>query len=108
MRSDRVNRRAAQRIVSRCLLLAAVVPVCGHAQPSGVPEATSGAAYSSVPNQFSRAPEATTGRTFSIVPTFSITETFTDNRDLTSTNRQSDLITQVSPGLRMTSTGGRF
>jgi len=88
MSIHRVNRRGARRFASRCILLAAAVPVWVHGQSSAVPEA---------------AP----GRTFSIVPTFSLTETFTDNRHLTTNNRQSDLITQVSPGLHMTSSGGR-
>src|SRR5678815_3815882 len=88
MRSDRVNRRGARGIASRCLLLAAALPACAHAQSTA-------------------AAEGTPGRTFSIVPTFSVTETFTDNRHLTTNNRQSDLITQISPGLHMTSTGGR-
>lgn len=52
-------------------------------------------------------PETTTGRTFSIVPNVAITETLTDNSRLATNGRQSDLITQVSPGLRIDSTGGR-
>ncbi len=52
-------------------------------------------------------PEGSSGRAFSVVPSLSISETLTDNSRLTSTDRQTDLITQVSPGIRITSTGGR-
>src|SRR5881628_2392215 len=47
------------------------------------------------------------GRTLSIVPRLSITETLTDNSRLVTADRQSDLITQIAPGLRITSSGGR-
>ena len=50
---------------------------------------------------------AATGRAFSIVPTFNVSTTLTDNSRLTPTDRQSDLITLVTPGLRITSNGGR-
>ncbi|MBC7394752.1 MAG: TIGR03016 family PEP-CTERM system-associated outer membrane protein [Variovorax sp.] len=54
------------------------------------------------------APDPAVGRTFTIVPTFSITQTLTDNSRLVSSGLQSDLITQISPGIRVSSTGGRF
>jgi uncharacterized protein (PEP-CTERM system associated) len=41
------------------------------------------------------------GRAVSIVPRVSITETLTDNVRLSSANRQSDLITEVSPGIHI-------
>ena len=44
----------------------------------------------------------------SIVPRISVSETYTTNVFLSNTRKQSDLITQVSPGIRMSSTGGRF
>lgn len=50
--------------------------------------------------------EAQAGRRFAVVPTFAATATFTDNVRLTSTNRQADLITQLSPGIQLTSTSG--
>lgn len=44
----------------------------------------------------------------SIVPRIGVTETYTSNVALSSTNRQSELISQISPGIRLTSTGGRI
>lgn len=41
------------------------------------------------------------GRTWSIVPRIGLTETLTDNIDLSSTNKQSGLISQVSPGIHI-------
>src|SRR5678816_2370637 len=48
------------------------------------------------------------GRTFSIVPTFALEETLTNNALLSSNDRRSDLVSQVTPGVRIRSTGGRF
>jgi uncharacterized protein (PEP-CTERM system associated) len=42
-----------------------------------------------------------------IAPRVSVTEIFTDNAGLTSTGRQSEQITQVSPGIRIDVTGAR-
>ncbi|MDQ6679837.1 MAG: TIGR03016 family PEP-CTERM system-associated outer membrane protein [Pseudomonadota bacterium] len=58
--------------------------------------------------QTSAAEGAAAGRVFSIVPSFSVSETLTDNSRLTTNNRQAELITQVSPGLRIVSSGGRI
>ena len=44
---------------------------------------------------------------FSIVPRVSVTETLTDNVSLSSTGRQSELITEISPGVRLTGNSGR-
>ncbi len=44
---------------------------------------------------------------WTITPTLSVTETATDNVALSSTNKRSDLISDVSPGLRIEGTGGR-
>ena len=41
-----------------------------------------------------------------VVPSFTITETATDNRELTATDKRSDLITQVSPGVSVTAKRG--
>lgn len=46
-------------------------------------------------------------RVVSIVPRLSITEMVTDNALLTSVGRQSEQITEVSPGIRITSDGAR-
>jgi len=49
-----------------------------------------------------------TKRVFSVVPRLSITETFTDNVSLATTGKQSELTTEVSPGIRITSESGRL
>lgn len=41
-----------------------------------------------------------------IVPLFTISQSLTDNRKLSSTDRQADLITQISPGVQITSRSG--
>jgi uncharacterized protein (PEP-CTERM system associated) len=46
-------------------------------------------------------------RRFVVVPSFSITETLTDNVKLTGSNQRADLITQLSPGIRISSNSGR-
>ena len=45
--------------------------------------------------------------TVSIVPRVFVTETYTDNSLLSTTGKRSELITQVSPGIRIISQGGR-
>ncbi len=47
------------------------------------------------------------GRTLAIVPTLSVVETFTDNRFLAAGDRQSSLITQASPGVRVSARSGK-
>jgi uncharacterized protein (PEP-CTERM system associated) len=42
-----------------------------------------------------------------IVPTFSISESITDNSRLSSTDKQAEAITTISPGVRISSQGGR-
>lgn len=49
---------------------------------------------------------ADASRPFSIVPSVSVNETLSNNVGLTATDRQADLITQVSPALRMRSAAG--
>ena len=65
-------------------------------------------AAASVQAQLVVAPESGSGRGFSVVPTLSISETATDNVGLSSTERRSDLVTQVTPGIRVDSKGGRI
>src|SRR5206468_11239728 len=48
------------------------------------------------------------GRGFSVVPGFAISETLTNNSQLATTDRKSDFITQVTPSIHITSTGGRL
>jgi uncharacterized protein (PEP-CTERM system associated) len=44
----------------------------------------------------------------SIVPRISVSETYTNNVSLSSSGKRSELITQVSPGIRLSSNGGRI
>ena len=44
----------------------------------------------------------------SIVPRVSVSETFTNNAFLNDANKRSELITQLMPGIRISSTGGRI
>lgn len=44
----------------------------------------------------------------SIVPRISVSETYTNNVALSSSGKRSDLITQISPGIRISSSGGRI
>ena len=53
------------------------------------------------------APEAS-GPRISIIPRVSVSETYTDNVFLSSTGRQADLVSQISPGIRISSNGGRI
>jgi len=55
------------------------------------------------------APTADTGngRGFSIVPSVGITETLTDNSQLTSNSKQWDLVSQITPGIHIDGRGGR-
>ena len=46
-------------------------------------------------------------RVFAITPAFSVTQTYTDNRDLRSVAPQWELITQISPGVHIHSRSGR-
>ena len=41
-----------------------------------------------------------------VVPSFSLTETATDNRELTAVDKRSDLVTQISPGVSITAKRG--
>ncbi len=52
--------------------------------------------------------DTTPRRTVSVVPRISVTETLTDNVRLTSTGQQSDQITEISPGIRISSDVGRL
>ena len=44
---------------------------------------------------------------FSVVPRLSVAQTLTDNARLTNVGKQADLITEISPGIRITSDTGR-
>src|SRR5450830_1205841 len=49
-----------------------------------------------------------TRRAVSIVPRVSVTETLTDNVRLSSVDKQADLVTEISPGIRISSEGRRL
>lgn len=51
--------------------------------------------------------DGTGGRGFALTPSLTVTETLTDNSRLSTTDRRSDLVTQVTPAIRISSTGGR-
>jgi uncharacterized protein (PEP-CTERM system associated) len=59
---------------------------------------------------FAQTPGADAGpkRAVSIVPRVSVTETLTDNVRLSSANKQSDLVTEISPGIRINIEGARL
>jgi uncharacterized protein (PEP-CTERM system associated) len=50
----------------------------------------------------------TAGRSLTIDPRLSLTETYTDNVRLSNANKQSDFVTEVSPGIRVSSRGARL
>jgi uncharacterized protein (PEP-CTERM system associated) len=70
-------------------LLLSLTPLCGVAQDVVQPPSES-------------------KRVFSITPRLSVTETLTNNATLTSFGRQSEQITQISPGIQIASDRGRF
>lgn len=47
------------------------------------------------------------GRAFYLVPTLTVSATATDNVDLTATDKQADLIAQISPGIQLGGQSGR-
>ena len=53
-------------------------------------------------------PSSEVRRTLSIVPRLSVSETLTNNVSLTSVGRQSEQITEISPGIQIVSDGGRL
>ncbi|MDP3086379.1 MAG: TIGR03016 family PEP-CTERM system-associated outer membrane protein [Rubrivivax sp.] len=50
---------------------------------------------------------AVAGRGFTFTPTLSLSQVLTDNRNLDSVGKSSEAITQISPGLRLSSRSGR-
>lgn len=52
--------------------------------------------------------DAPTTRTLHIEPRVSVSETMTNNVRLSNTGQQSEQITEISPGIRISSNGGRF
>ena len=54
------------------------------------------------------APDAAATRTLRIEPRVSVTETVTNNVRLSNSGQQSEQVTEISPGIRISSNGGRF
>jgi uncharacterized protein (PEP-CTERM system associated) len=79
----------------------------GRLLQSGSAAAALTAAASWLQAQPITTPEATNGRTFFVEPSLTVRETLTNNIGLTTTDRQSDLITEVVPEIRIRSNGGR-
>ncbi len=52
-------------------------------------------------------PSSTNGRGLTIAPSLTITETLTNNVNPSGTDRRGDLVSEVTPGIRLNSTGGR-
>ncbi len=83
----------ASRRVLAAALLAVAAPAESFAQDGAIDQSVSAPSVGR--------------RGVTIVPRVSVTETFTDNANLSNTARQSDLITEVIPGIRITSDFGR-
>jgi uncharacterized protein (PEP-CTERM system associated) len=54
----------------------------------------------------SSAQDVASNRPLAFLPSLAISETLTDNRELSAVNKQSELITQVSPSIRLSTKGG--
>lgn len=86
---------------------------CGGSRPTfpviGVLSVGIGLGMSSPTVHAQTQTEATvTARTLSITPELSVSQTLTDNARLSSSDRQADLITRISPTLHVRSNGGRI
>ncbi|MGE5386982.1 MAG: TIGR03016 family PEP-CTERM system-associated outer membrane protein, partial [Betaproteobacteria bacterium] len=80
-------------------LTGAFSPVWAQQTAASAPAAALPAAAVSAPDP--KAPEATQRRAWTITPTIEVTERLSDNILLTNTNRKSDEVTEISPGLRI-------
>ena len=86
---------------------------CGGSRPTfpviGVLSVGIGLGMSSPTVHAQTQTEATvTARRLSITPELSVSQTLTDNARLSSSDRQADLITRISPTLHVRSNGGRI
>jgi uncharacterized protein (PEP-CTERM system associated) len=91
--------------------MARVVPQVQRPSPESLPVALSYARLKAARGLLPVAAAAACGAAAaqgaaSIVPTVGLTVTATDNRDLSATRRESDLITQISPGISIASRRG--
>ncbi|MDE2367625.1 MAG: TIGR03016 family PEP-CTERM system-associated outer membrane protein [Burkholderiales bacterium] len=78
------------------------------ARPIAVARATAWLGAALVAAPAARAQDAVAKPGFSIAPSLTIQETLTNNRDLTRVPAQADLVTQLSPGLRINSHTARL
>lgn len=97
---------ATTGVLCYCAALPTMAQVSGSAiTPIATPSGQNLPGAATVPNlgtlQDSSSDEPGTARTWNIVPRVTLLETLTDNIDLTSTNQQSGLISQLSPGIRV-------
>jgi len=90
-------------------MLVCSAPAFGQAPPppGGGQVAGNAGALATAPADGAKT-DPTPRRAWVIVPRFSATETFTDNAVVTAGARQSDQITQLSPGVRVQATTGRL
>lgn len=95
-------------VVVRTAVNALAAQAAGPAPLARVAVGTVVAGYVGLFASLSWAQEAGGARpSLSIVPRISVSETLTNNVALTNTGKRSELITQVSPGIRLSSNGGR-
>jgi uncharacterized protein (PEP-CTERM system associated) len=93
-----------------CLILGVMIMATanGHAQTLGVTNGTAAVSGQvQAPLTADAIAQGEPRRSLTIAPRISVSETLTDNAALTNTDRRSDLITAISPGLRITSDGVR-
>ena len=97
---------ATTGVLCYCVAGSAMAQVPGSAiTPIATPSGQNVPGAATVPNlgtlQGRPSDEPGTARAWNIVPRVTLTETLTDNIDLTSTDQQSGLISQLSPGIRV-------
>ncbi len=93
MKGHPVSGRSGANRAVMAAVLAVGLSTEGYAQDGAVDQATT-------------APSSGR-RGVTIVPRVTVTETFTDNATLSNISKQSDLVTEVAPGIRITSDFGR-
>ncbi len=109
--NDRTRRMP---IISRATRQALGWPLVGVLAASGAAvQAQQGGALSSRIESIAGAGSSTAsgagtaGRSLTIDPRVSVTETYSDNVRLSNANKQSDFVTEINPGIRVTSRGAR-
>jgi uncharacterized protein (PEP-CTERM system associated) len=108
--NDRIRRmpvisRATRRALGWPLVgVLAASGVAAQAQQSG---ALSSGIGSIAADSSTASGAGTAGRSLTIDPRVSVTETYSDNVRLSNANKQSDFVTEINPGIRVTSRGAR-